>query len=68
MSVLNPSTVTYDSHNAESSQDTDALPNTQVHKHGSREEHSAEREQRAAEIVAGEERGGVLWVGHGNVC
>ena len=62
------STFTYNSHDAKSSQEANALPNTKVHKHGSREEHGAKSEQRAAEIVAGEERGSVLRVGHGNVC
>jgi hypothetical protein len=59
---------TYNACYAQPTQKTNALPNAQIDVHGSGKENGAEGEQRTTEVVACEERCGVLWVGHRYVC
>ncbi len=58
---------TYHTTNTQPTKQTRPLSSTKINIHGAGEEDSAECKSGAEEIVACEEGGGVLWVGHGYV-
>lgn len=60
-------TSTHNAHDAQSTQETKPLADTQVDIHTPREQHRSKREQRAEEVIPREQRRGVLWVRHGHI-